>query len=106
MNVDPACAAAVDTTVTALASAGHHVVDTLLTLPPPEAHQDHVGRCRPGKLDGLGSVGGLSEHLKAGLASSGSSADASARITPPLGAARFPGPARGIGPGCHGDIRS
>ena len=36
LNVDPACVAAVDTTVSALASAGHHVVDTLLPLPPPE----------------------------------------------------------------------
>src|SRR5215475_10254469 len=35
LAVDPACAAAVDTTVSALASAGHHVVDAPLPLPPP-----------------------------------------------------------------------
>ena len=35
LAVDPACAAAVDTTVSALASAGHHVLDTPLPLPPP-----------------------------------------------------------------------
>src|SRR5262249_7755200 len=33
--VHRACAAAVDTPVSALASAGHHVVDTHLPLPPP-----------------------------------------------------------------------
>jgi amidase len=36
LNVDPACAAAVDTTVSTLASVGHHVVDTPLPLPPPD----------------------------------------------------------------------
>src|SRR5215467_10295590 len=35
LAVDPACAAAVDTTVSALAAAGHHVIDTPLPLPPP-----------------------------------------------------------------------
>src|SRR5262249_25478328 len=35
LAVDPACAAAVDTTVSALASAGHHILDTPLPLPPP-----------------------------------------------------------------------
>jgi amidase len=33
LNVDPACAAAVHTTVSTLESAGHHVVDTPLPLP-------------------------------------------------------------------------
>src|SRR5262245_46590028 len=35
LTVDPACAAAVDTTVSALARSGHHLVDTALPLPPP-----------------------------------------------------------------------
>ena len=34
--VDPACTAAVDTTLSTLESAGHHVVDTLLLLPPTD----------------------------------------------------------------------
>jgi amidase len=34
ISVDPACAAAVHTTVRTLESAGHHVVDTPLRLPP------------------------------------------------------------------------
>jgi amidase len=34
LNVDPACVAAVHTTVRTLESAGHHVVDTPLLLPP------------------------------------------------------------------------
>jgi amidase len=36
LNVDPACAAAVDSTLRTLESAGHHVVDTPLPLPPTE----------------------------------------------------------------------
>ncbi len=36
LSVDPACAAAVDTTLRALESAGHHIVDTPLPLPPPD----------------------------------------------------------------------
>jgi amidase len=36
MSVDPACAAAVETTVMALESAGYHIVDTPLPLPPTE----------------------------------------------------------------------
>ena len=35
LAVDPACAAAVHTTISALASAGHHILDTPLPLPPP-----------------------------------------------------------------------
>src|SRR5262249_9856425 len=35
LTVDPACAAAVDTTLQTLESFGHHVVDTPLPLPPP-----------------------------------------------------------------------
>ena len=34
--VDPACLAAVDTTLSTLESVGHHVVDTLLLLPPAD----------------------------------------------------------------------
>jgi amidase len=34
LGVDPECAAAVEVTLTALESAGHHVVDALLPLPP------------------------------------------------------------------------
>src|SRR5262249_37900244 len=36
LNVDPACAAAVDTTLRTLESVGHHVVDTPFPLPPPD----------------------------------------------------------------------
>jgi amidase len=36
ISVDPACAAAVEITVRTLESAGHHVVDTLLPLPPTD----------------------------------------------------------------------
>jgi amidase len=36
LTVDSACAAAVETTLRTLTSAGHHVVDTSLPLPPPE----------------------------------------------------------------------
>jgi amidase len=36
IEVDPACAAAVDATVRALEAAGHHVVDTPLPLPPTD----------------------------------------------------------------------
>jgi amidase len=36
IRVDPACTAAVDTTLLALESVGHHVVDTLLPLPPTD----------------------------------------------------------------------
>src|SRR5215510_4194813 len=35
LTVHPACAAAADTTVSALAPAGHHLLDTPLPLPPP-----------------------------------------------------------------------
>lgn len=36
LGVDPACLAAVDTTLRTLESAGHHVVDTALPLPPAD----------------------------------------------------------------------
>ncbi|MGA4844154.1 amidase [Streptomyces sp. G45] len=36
LHVDPACLAAVDTTLRALESAGHHVLDTALPLPPTD----------------------------------------------------------------------
>ncbi|MET9433547.1 amidase [Streptomyces sp. NPDC006551] len=36
LNVDPACAAAVDKTLRTLESAGHHIVDVPLPLPPAE----------------------------------------------------------------------
>lgn len=36
LTIDPACAAAVDTTVSTLASAGHHIIDTPLPLPPAD----------------------------------------------------------------------
>jgi amidase len=36
LNVDPACAAAVDTTLRTLESVGHYVVDTPLPLPPTD----------------------------------------------------------------------
>jgi amidase len=36
VKVDPACATAVASAVSALESAGHHVVDTALPLPPPD----------------------------------------------------------------------
>src|SRR5262249_39263445 len=36
LNVDAACATAVDTTVSTLASVGNHVVDAPLLLPPPD----------------------------------------------------------------------
>src|SRR5262245_51727171 len=36
IGVDPACATAVHTTISILESAGHHVVDTTLPLPPPD----------------------------------------------------------------------
>jgi amidase len=36
INVDSACATAVCTTLSSLASVGHHVVDTSLPLPPPD----------------------------------------------------------------------
>jgi amidase len=36
LSVDPVCAAAVDATLRALESAGHHVIDAALPLPPPD----------------------------------------------------------------------